>query len=356
MSGKQAGWIYATVPLGAIISPLLAGHAVDQWWATEWVLAACHLIGAVLLLVAARREKFAGLFVVMLVYAFCYAATLPLANSMLFAHVSKAVEPSKVFIWAPIAWALVGFFLTGWRWKFKTEREGRDCLYLAAVLSLAMGIACFYLPHTPPQGTAGDMPLHKILALLRQTDVSVFLAASVVVAGLMQCYFLGTAQFMIERGVAGRYVPAAMAIAQVTQAVVTWCALAALVKPEVLGFKGTLIIGAGSWVVLYLIYVALAPRWLLVVSQSLHGVAYVLFMIVGQMYVDSVAPHDIRGSAQALVIMATTGIGMFLGTQTGGVVMDAFSAGGKFQWRKIWLVPALGTLAGALALLFGFHG
>ena len=60
MSGKQTGWIYATLPLACIIAPLLAGQVADRWIAAEWILAAAHLLGAVLLLVAARQEKFAG--------------------------------------------------------------------------------------------------------------------------------------------------------------------------------------------------------------------------------------------------------------------------------------------------------
>ena len=54
-------------------------------------------------------------------------------------------------MWAPIAWALAGYFLTGWRWIFKTGEEGRDCLVLAAVLSVVMAVVCgALLPATPP--------------------------------------------------------------------------------------------------------------------------------------------------------------------------------------------------------------
>ena len=34
-SGKQTGWIYATIPLGCIFMPLLAGQVADQWINTE---------------------------------------------------------------------------------------------------------------------------------------------------------------------------------------------------------------------------------------------------------------------------------------------------------------------------------
>ena len=43
------------------------------------------LIGAVLLFVAAKQTQFAPLFVVMLLYSLCYAATMPLVNAVLFA-------------------------------------------------------------------------------------------------------------------------------------------------------------------------------------------------------------------------------------------------------------------------------
>ena len=140
-TGKQTAWIYTTIPLACIISPLIAGQLADKWLNTEWILVVTHLVGAALLFVAASRTTFKGLFVVMLFYSLCYAATLPLVNSLMFSHLTDAETQSPaIFIWAPVAWALVGYFLTGWRWKFRTGDKGRDCLYLAAILSLIMGV------------------------------------------------------------------------------------------------------------------------------------------------------------------------------------------------------------------------
>ena len=31
MSGKQTGWIYGTIYIGCIISPLIAGQIADRW-------------------------------------------------------------------------------------------------------------------------------------------------------------------------------------------------------------------------------------------------------------------------------------------------------------------------------------
>jgi MFS family permease len=145
-----------------------------------------------------------------------------------------------------------------------------------------------------------------------------------------------------------------MAIAQAAQAIATVVALGAVLGA--LGFKTTLAVGATCWLVLYVIYVAGKPKELIVASQVLHGLAYVMFMIVGQVYAAAVAPEAIRSSMQALIFAATTGVGLFLGSQLAGAVMDHFSAEGKFQWQKIWAVPLVIMIAGTLVLATVFKG
>ncbi len=352
-TGKQTGWIYATLPLACIVSPLIAGQLADKWINTEYLLLGAHLAGAVLMFLAARQTKFGRLFIIMLFYSVFYAATLPLVNSVLFAHISDVGLQGKVFIWAPIAWALIGYFLTGWRWVFKTGEQGRDCLYLAAVLSVIMGVCCLFLPATPA-ARAGTAPILKVLSMLGEANFLVFVLVSVVGAGLMQVYFMGTAHFMQEMGVPNKNVPASMAIAQVVQAVATYFLMVLLIQNA--GYKWTLVVGALCWALLYVIYVGGKPTWLIVTAQSLHGLAYVFFIIVGQIFANSVAPEESRSSMQALIFAATTGVGMYLGTQFGGAVMDKFKKDGKFQWRRIFMLPGAIMIVCAVVLAILFKG
>ena len=345
MSGKQTGLIYATLPLACIVFPLVAGQLADKYFNTEWILIIAHLAGAVLLFIAARRTSFGSLFVVMLLYSVFYAATLPLVNSMMFYHLSKvypdeaAVDAAsgKIFLWAPVAWALIGWFLTGWRWKFKTGEQGRDCLYFAAVLSVIMAIGCIFMPDTPP-AESGAATIWKAMSMLGDSNFLVFVVISMIIAGLMQFYFQGTAQFMQDIGIPSKNVPASMAVAQVVQAVATIFALGILLKS--IGYKWTLVAGASSWLLLYIIYIATTQRWLIVRAQALHGLAYVFFIIAGQIFTKSFAPKEILSSAQGLIFAATTGVGLLLGTQFAGIVMDKFRKEEKFQWAQIFAVPA----------------
>ena len=355
MTGKQTGWIYATLPLASMISPLFAGQLADKYVDTGYILAFCHGIGIVLLFLAARTKKFAPLFGVMLAYSMLYGATIPLTNSLMFSHLTDAgSQAAGIFIWAPVAWTLIGVMLTGWRNLRKAEGDGSDCLKFAAVLSIIMTVVCLLQPATPPKGGGAESPILQAIGLMSNPHFAVFIVVSMVVAGMMQFYFLGTARFLTDLGVSGKNIPAIMGIAQAAQALATLFLLGWLFNEKVLGPKWTITIGAASWMVLYLIYVLKMPKIVVIVSQVFHGLAYVFFMIAGQMYVGKVAPKEIAGSAQALIILVTVGIGLFLGTQLAGVVMDRFSAGGKFNWSKVFLVPMLLTLAGVLALAIAF--
>ncbi len=352
MTGKQTGWIYATLPLACLFAPLLSGWLADKYFDVKWILAVSQLVGAVLMFIASRTPKFSTLFLAMLLYSTCYAATLPLANAVLFAHVKDVPTQGLVFIWAPVAWALVGYFLTGWRMLRKDENDGSDCMKLAAALSLLMAGACLLLPATAP-AQAGGAPMAQALGKLAQVDFLLFFVTSMFVSGMMQFYFLGSAQFMMNQGISGKAVPASMASAQVAQALATFFLLGFCLTK--LGFQWTLVIGAAAWLLMYIAYVIGKPKALVLAVQPLHGLAYVLFIIVGQIFAGAVGA-DAPSSMQALIFTATVGVGMFLGTQLAGIVMDKFSRDGKFLWPKIWMVPLVVMLVSTIVLAVLFKG
>ena len=358
MTGKQTGWIYATFPIACIFMPLVSGQLADKYVNTEIILAVAHLFGAILMFVAARKTTFKSLLVVMLLYSLCYAATLPLVNSIMFHHLAKnnldpGVHSTWIFIWAPVAWALIGWSLTGWRWIFKTGEQGRDCLYLAAILSVVMGVGCFFLPDTPPAGS-GTAPILQAMEMFKDSNFLIFIVVSMIFFALMQFYFLGTAPFMQDMGIPSKNVPASMGIAQAVQAIATVVLMVRLLGA--IGTKWTLIVGATCWFILYVAYIRQKPRWIIVACQPFHGLAYVLFVIVGQIFANNLASDEIRGSVQSLLFAATTGVGLFLGTQFAGIVMDKFRIEGKFNWRAIFLMPCAIALVCIIVFMLSFKG
>jgi hypothetical protein len=82
----------------------------------------------------------------------------------------------------------------------------------------------------------------------------------------------------------------------------------------------------------------------------------VTFLIAGQIFAGQFAPVEIGGSVQALIFTATTGIGLFFGTQLAGFVMDRCSVEGRFRWKPLWSVPMWIMAGGVLALIIAFQG
>jgi len=354
MSGKQLGWIYGTLPIACFVAPMAAGQIVDRWCPTEYYMAAAHLLGGLFLLAAARATRFVPLLLLMLAHCLCFAPTLAMVNSLTFAHMpNPEVNYFRVRMWGAVSWVLIGWLLSLWRRSGKLQVKSADSLVLAAVCSFVMGLYCFTLPHTPPAHTGtGALPFVKAISLFGDPNFLIFMVISFVVTTQLQFYYLGTSRFLEDIGTSHTAIPAAMSIAQIAQVVAMAVILPPIFKP--LGYQWIMALGTGFWLVMFLLYACMKPRGLVIGSMMLHGLAYAFFFDAAFIYINGAAPTDIRGSAQGLYVAVTSGLGLFVGTQITGVVMDYFRQDGKFRWRPIFLVPctllALCTLA--FAVLF----
>ncbi|MHC4573595.1 MAG: MFS transporter [Planctomycetota bacterium] len=345
MTGKQTGWIYATLWLGCIVALFTGGQVADRWLAAERFLAIVHLAGGVVLLVAARQRGFWPLLGLMGMYALLYAPTLGLTNSIMFTHEASRKIQAWIRVWGTIGWIVAGVGLALWRRSGKFKIRASDALTMGGILSLMMGLYCFFLPHTPPSKQPTN-PLAFVAAfkMLQDPTFLVFIVISFLVTTELQFYYVPTAPFLEDIGVERQNVSAVMTLAQVAE-IGGMVVLLPLLLPRI-GFRWTLVIGV--------IFAMMRPLWLVISSLTLHGVGYTFFFFAGQQYVDEVAPSDIKGSAQTLILMVTLGLGNFIGTQITGVVMDYFKKEGKFQWRPIFIFPCVLTIACALAFILFF--
>ena len=357
LSGKKTGWIYATLWIACIISPFIGGQIADRYIATEWFLAIVHFVGGIVLIVAALRRSFWGLFVLMGLYSLLYAPTLALVNSLMLQHLTNAdAQAGGIRVWGTIGWIVAGWLLALWRRSGK-QREGMsDCLMLAGVLSLVMGVFCPFLPHTPPPEHAGNpLAFVEAIKLMAEPNFLIFLIISFVVTTELQFYYVPTAPFLEDLGVKNKNVPAVMTVAQIAEIFGMFLLLPYLL-PRI-GYRWTLAIGVIAWPLRYIVFAIMRPLWLVVSSLGLHGIGYTFFFFAGQLYVGKVAPPEIQASAQALLAVVTLGFGNFIGTQFTGFIMDVFKTEeGAFRWRPIFLVPCVLTIICAFAFLALFRG
>ncbi len=86
-----------------------------------------------------------------------------------------------------------------------------------------------------------------------------------------------------------------------------------------------LLVGMAAWVARYLCFSTLDFS-LVLVGLVLHGVCYDFFFVASQIYVDKKAPRDMRASAQSLIAFITLGLGMFVGSNVSGWIVEQYPA------------------------------
>jgi nucleoside transporter len=352
-SGEQIGLAYGTTALAAMISPFFVGMVADRFFATERLLAALHIAGALVLVLASTQTTFGPLYGVLLVYTLGYMPTLALSNSLSFRQMR---DPGREFpgvrVLGTLGWIVAGLTI-GTLGLEATAVPMR----LAAAGSLALGLFSLALPHTPPQKlghrpTLGDVLGLDALQLLREPSFAIFALGSFLVCIPLQFYYAFTNPFLNEIGVSNA--AGKMTLGQMSEIGFM------LVMPwffRRLGVKYMLLVGMAAWAARYLLF-ALGDNgtlaWMLYGGILLHGVCYDFFFVTGQIYVDSKAPADLRAAAQGFIAFVTLGVGMFIGSWLSGVVVDRFSIVTtglvEHDWRSIWIVPAAG--AGVVLLLF----
>jgi nucleoside transporter len=353
-SGKQTGWIYATLWLGCVVSPFIGGQIADRWVSTERYLATVHLAGGIVILLASRQKKFWSLFGLMGLYALLFAPTLALVNALMFSHLTDSdTQAGGIRVWGTIGWIVAGLLLALWRRLGRPRVRASDALTLAGILSLAMGAYCFFLPHTPPpKEPANPLAFVQALNMLGEPNFLIFLIISFIVTTELQFYYIPTAPFLEDIGIQNKNVSAVMTLAQFSE-IIAMAVLLPLLLPKI-GFRWVLVIGVIVWPMRFVIFSMMRPVWLVISSLTLHGLGYTFFFFVGQMYVNKAASPDIRASAQALITVVTLGFGNFVGTQITGVVLDWFKKDGKFRWRPVFLVPCILTIVCAAAFVLFF--
>ncbi len=353
-SGKEIGAVAGTTAIGAMISPLFVGLLADRLFDTRRVLAILHIVGAVLLMVAARQSSFPTLYTALLAYSLCYMPTLALTTSLAMRHIKDPQEEfGAIRVFGTIGWIVVGLVVGA----LGVEATASP-LHLAAALSLAMAGYCFTLPPTPPLANPQRFTMRHALPLeslhlLRGRSMAIFALASFLICIPLQFYYAFTNLFLNEVGVvnaAGK-----MTGGQMSE---LFCMLLIPWFFRHLGVKYMLAVGMLAWVVRYAMFAFGGTgelMWMLWPGIVLHGICFDFFFVVGQIYIDREAPTALRAATQGLITFLTYGLGMFVGSWLSGVVVDTYARTNAqgvavHDWHAIWMIA--GGCAAVVLVLF----
>ncbi len=229
------------------------------------------------------------------------------------------------------------------------DQDARDsgiALALSGVAGLVMAVYCLSLPKTPPQpNKSGAFAPGAVFRLMRARSFLILVVISLGVAVVHKFYFHWNSLFLKamlrSSGVEGVWEGRISSIGQIAE-VAVMAGLGLMILR--LGFKWTLVCGAVAYLLRCLIFAEAAcldgPVSIMSLAcggQSLHGVCFACFLATAFIYVDRVAPKDIRGSAQIFYGTCVIGFGMFVGAFISGGVGSLFTTeAGQETLRDRW--------------------
>ena len=337
-TGTDFGWTYSVGPIAGMLTPFFVGMVADRFFAAQRVLGVMHITGGLLMYgsthLMTSGASPAAINWVFFGYMLTYFPTIALTNTIAMRNMEDSEkEFPAIRVLGTVGWITAGVVLSYLGWGTQI-----NMFYLTAGAATLLGVYSFFLPDTPPSAQE-KVSIREVLGLdalvlLKNRSYLVFLLSSMLICIPLAFYYqitsrvvemsnfesFGFIQSIKDLLQMGDVIGATMSLGQVSEIVFM------LVMPfffKRLGVKWMLAIGMLAWVARYALFALGAPdqvRWMILIGIVLHGICYDFFFVTGQIYTDRVAPKQIRGQAQGMLVLFTLGLGMFIGAQIAGRV------------------------------------
>ena len=354
-TGLQVGAAFSALAIATMISPFFIGMIADRYFAAQRIMGVFHIIGGILLFLATKILDNNTFFWVILFYSLLYMPTIALSNSVAFNQMN---DPGKQFPWIRV-FGTLGWIVAGLLIGYLGIEKTANTFYMAAIVSIVLGVFSFILPNTPPKGKSTEASASKALGteafvLFKNIPYTIFFIAAVLVCIPLSFYYGFANPFLNELGVhnaAGK-----MILGQISEGIFI---LAIPFLFNSIGVKNMLLLGMTAWILRYVCFAygnIGSNEWMLYAGIILHGVCYDFFFVTGYMYTEKKAGEKIKNAAQGLFTFATYGVGMFIGTRYSGEVVDKhLLSNGLHDWTKIWFVPAYVAIGVLIYFLIFFR-
>ncbi len=335
----QTAWASATNAIGSMLAPLLWGQIADRWLAKERCISLCALMCGILLWVLADVRDPTVMIVGCIALWFFLIPVIGLSGAFIFRQLEHPERDyGKIRLWGTIGWMAANWGLTAWfeivPSVFGTSADQApdlaDSMRLGALAAFAVMLYALTMPHAPPSRKPGGGGSWRAL-LVQAVDaprcaLRLFRRRAFFVYSACMFGFYVTVSFTVQLNpllldrlhVDPKMVPLYLTICQILE--VAFLAILPLLLTR-LGTKATMTLGAGAWTVgLFLLSIG-QPVGLVLTALSTSGAFICCFVISGQVFVNRQATHDIRASAQGLLVFFN-GSGLLLGHILVGWIRD----------------------------------
>jgi nucleoside transporter len=356
----ETAWASATVAVGSVLSPLIWGQIADRWLAVERCVSLCGLACAFLQWLLASLTDPAAIILTCIVNWFFQIPVMGLSNSFVFRTLEHPERDyGKIRLWGTVGWMAAGWCLSLWmglQGGSVGPADWSDSFRLGGLAGLLLAVYALTMPHTPPHGgpETGGSPLARLagapleaVRLLRDRSFGIYFLCMFAVYATMP-FATQLNPLVLDRiGVSPAHLPTYLTIAQPTE-VITLAILPLLTLR--LGLKKTLLLGHLAWTTALVALSVGSPLGLVLMGLAAQGIFISCFVVLGQVFINRQATHDIRASVQGLFVVVS-GLGQLIGNLLVGAVRDLtedrFSLG--------YLMAAAAAALSMLIFLAGFE-
>ncbi|MDE6005983.1 MAG: MFS transporter [Muribaculaceae bacterium] len=368
--GGKIAWFYASIGLVSIITPPLFGRLADRTGRPDRLLALCHF-GAAAFMASMwwygsthGTLDFSQFYPLYLAFLAFYMPTMALANTATFKILTQsgrdyAYAFPSIRIWGTVGFVGAMWFVNSAYWHDGTLgftlneslpvsslrfQYNAMQLFCSAVLGVSASIYSLTLPsacHTSQIYTYGrqSSPLSVSVRKILKTEKLVVFLVFVILSGVCLQISNGFATPFITHfsgleeyadSLASGNATMLFSLSQISEA---FCILLVGVSIRRIGIRWVYAFGLLAWALRFLFFGLGDPGaglWLLIGSMLVYGIAFNFITIAGHIYIQKIAPDNMKGFAQGLMMFMSNGIGATFGTLAAGVIVNNWCA-----WKPV---------------------
>lgn len=347
----QKALILSSMAIGCIVSPIVGGLA-DRYFSGEKLLAGLNLFTALLLTVASFQSNPNLLFVLLLLAMFAYMPSWGLTSVIAMTH-SPSEQFPRIRLAGSLGWVASGIFsLIAVRF-FNVSFDGTSLpLFCGAALALLAALVNLSLPATPPQAKGQKVSLVqalglKTISMMRDKNFAIFILASFLAFIPFALYWSYLSQFLQSIGY--KYLTVTINFGQAAEIVVLFF-VPTIIKR--FGLRLTMIVGLIALLFRYVAFyygTVSGLDWMLFTGILVHGIIFGFFSVGGQIFIDKVAPPELKAQAQGFIFLVTFGIGILVGNFISAWLIRLYTVTNELgliqvQWDKIWAITSICSL------------
>jgi len=350
---------FAAGPLASLFSPLIFGSMADYRFSAQKLMGSLSLIGATFLGLAFASLEFGwgpwAYLGFQVLNALIAAPMWALLSTVALSHLDNPEKSFPLYrIWGTVGWIMAGVTVSLLSW------DSSPVAGMAAMLvRVVLGMACFMMPDTPPQGKrTGPKSWRRYfgldaLTLFKDPSMRVFLLTTVFLSVPLAAFYMYTPILLRELG--DLHPAASMSLGQVTEIVALLLLGGLLAKGRVrwvltvallFAFVRYLLFAFGGWT---------GGLWWVWLGIAMHGPCYTFYYVTGQMLVNRRVDPGMRNQAQALLGTLSGGIGAGGGSLLVGWYYGT-TMGMVNGWLFFWLGLAAAVLGCGLYFVLGYRG